>query len=252
MSTVERGDAPAPAFLALELEPADLPFYRLIRAEEIFLSLVREVAGAVVERGDPVRWIVDRVEAGSLVIRVRLDPAENVKPVAMHRVAEAVADGAVRLEQAAERPPFFTDEALARARELAQFRGDDLPGIALRNGHDRAPVTDRMIENVDKVLGPDLLSIGTIEGRLESVTVHNRRAFNVYDDLTGQRIECHFGRRIEVEAIAAAVEKRVGVTGELRYRRSGELVGVRAHELEVFHDQSEIPSADDIRRMLRE
>lgn len=36
------------------------------------------------------------------------------------------------------------------------------------------------------------------------------------------------------------------MTGEIRYRENGTLVGIRAEELQVLDDASDLPTADDV------
>lgn len=36
------------------------------------------------------------------------------------------------------------------------------------------------------------------------------------------------------------------MTGEIRYRENGMLVGIRAEELRVLEEASELPNADDV------
>ena len=89
--------------------------------------------------------------------------------------------------------------------------------------------------------------MGTVEGTLEVFNVHGaRRQFVIYDELTGQRIECHFGHRIALDQITAGAERRVAVTGEIRSRESGEIVSVIATDIEVFPPDDELPNAADV------
>jgi hypothetical protein len=125
---------------------------------------------------------------------------------------------------------------------------DDYRSEARRLGDRRAHrQSDRLVAHVDSVLGNIVSAIGSVEGRLEGLNVHgSNRYFNVYDDLTGERVQCQFGHRIDVAKIGGAVERRVSVSGEIRYRETGEIVNVIAHSLDVFPQESDLPSADDV------
>ncbi|HXG26991.1 MAG TPA: hypothetical protein VNL94_09120 [Candidatus Binatia bacterium] len=104
--------------------------------------------------------------------------------------------------------------------------------------------------NVTEVLGRTITAIGTLEGTLETITVRGRRSFYVYDPLTHAKIDCDFGRRLDASTVAAATERRVAVSGELRYREDGSLIRVRANTIFVFPRQEALPKAADVRGIL--
>ena len=91
-----------------------------------------------------------------------------------------------------------------------------------------------------------MTDLDAVEGRLESVTVHERRSFSVYDLLTGERTECAFGHRIQLADILGAVERRVRVNGAIRYRETGEIVGMVADSLQVLPGDDALPTAHDV------
>lgn len=126
-------------------------------------------------------------------------------------------------------------------------------GAVVKIGTAKAPVrvTSKLIANVDSILGTTISSIGTIEGTLEAFSVHGAaRYFNVYDALTGERIRCDCGHRIEMAQIGGAAERRVAVHGEIKYRKTGEIVNVLAQSMEMFPTEDELPLADAVRGIL--
>jgi hypothetical protein len=233
--------------IRLDLGIEDITLGHLIEAQERFLSLIREVAGGVVGNKEDVRWVVEDVEANSLDLALRASPArESVPKALMADVVSAVARGLERIEREAFRPPYFSDAALQQAHELARLRGRGVTRIQVRAAVAEAIVTTRTVANVEEVVGQTITAIGSIEGTLEAVTVHGDRVFYVYDPLTGHKTRCDFGYRIPAVQVGRAVEHRVVVTGEIRYRENGTLVGIRAEELRLLDDASDLPTADDV------
>lgn len=111
----------------------------------------------------------------------------------------------------------------------------------------RSDITKRTVANVEAILAEDEYeALGTVEGRLEAVNVHNRNYFNVYEDLTGRRVECQFGSDIPAEEIGAAIGQRVSVYGTLVSRETGRVVRVKVEEIDVFPSSEHLPSIDDI------
>lgn len=238
--------------LHLEIDPDEITLGQLIKLEGITSRLIREV-GAEVTRAprDAIRWVVESVRSGSPIV-YELRPTadqEQIPPAILRDAVAAITAGMARLAgDASSRPKFFNDEALERARDLGNELGDRVRAVTFYNGNGpRAEVTKRTVANVEAILAQDEYeALGTVEGRLEAVNVHSRNYFNVYEDLTGRRVECQFGSGIPVEEIGAAIGKRVGVYGILVSRESGRVVRVRVDEVDVFPDPDHLPSIDDV------
>lgn len=236
--------------LRLVLPDEGVPFFRLLEAQEKFLALIREVARSIAgDRG--VTWVVSDTRPGSLDLGVRAVPNSVRVPHSVPRkIAHAVSDGIAVLGAGPTRPPQFTDTALERARDFANVLTDELPSVTVRNGHGVTRVSSLIAAHADTVLGEPESAFGSVEGTLESVTVHERRLFSVYDPLTDERVECRFGMRISPREIGAAIEKRVRVYGEIKSRATGQIMYVRAEEIEVQPDADTLPTADEVRGIL--
>lgn len=237
--------------LRLDIGIEGVPLQRLIQAQVNFLGLLREVSSSVVGDSDDVRWIVTEVRAESVDLLVRPVSARDQLPTsALEEIPAVVEAGINAIERRAVRPRHFSDEALGYARELARLRGRGITSLAVRRNGAATRITERTVANVTEVIGRMITAIGTVEGTLETITVRGRRSFYVYDPLTGTKIDCDFGHRIDISAVAAAIERRVAVTGELRYRENGELMRVRAETIFVFPSNESLPRAQEVRGVL--
>ena len=227
--------------------PRGVPFRQLIAAERHFLRLLSSVAAEVLpEERTPVTWVFDDFAEGSLDLAIRPEPATaRIRPEEMPRLVDAIAKGIQTIERTPTRPPFFNDAALQHARDLA-----GLEGVRVQNGSMGSPMTNKLRRHVDELFGQEMQEIGTVEGTIESLTVRQRRVFNLYGPLTDELIECSFGHRIATEDIGRAVEKRVAVHGVITYR-GGEISRVLAESIEVLPEE-DLPSADDVFGILAE
>lgn len=241
-----------PDLVGFELDHPQLAFSRFIEAADDFLGLLREVATDIVGPGG-VRWVVEDVSRSSPV-RLSVRPIASRKGVRTQDLAEvnrSITNGFATIQSRPERPAHFNDRALEKAKDLARKVGTDLSLLRVNGRSDQTDVTGQLIANVDAILGETVSSIGTIDGSLEALNVHGDRYFSVYDVLTGQRVRCDFGHRISTDEIARAVERRVAVHGQIKSRPTGEIVGMIAERVEVFPPESELPSADEVRGILR-
>jgi hypothetical protein len=223
-----------------------------VSASSTFAQLISEVAKTYVgSKRDPVDWIVD-VQPGSVRLPLRGRPTtDKLDPSAIREIASVIAGGIETLDARSERPPCFSDRAVQLTKALANLATDDVP-ISVRNGQTRIPLSTRVVANADALLGPVLASYGTIEGRLEALNIHGPRpAFAIFEPLTGHRVECYFGERVELAEVTAAIGKRVGARGRIKTRRNGERVSVEVDELRVLRDADELPPASAARGLLR-
>ena len=121
----------------------------------------------------------------------------------------------------------------------------------LRSPHDVQPDADRRIDVERQVtLTPEVRTIGTIEGELASLIVHGKKRVVLYDRPTGRPVTC-FGKTVSRRELGDVVGKRIAVTGEIRSRRSGGRVSIDVSSYYVFPPEHELPSAHEVRGLLR-
>lgn len=241
--------------LIVEIDASELTLGRFDQLTHDIAALIREVAGELAGR-DAVRWVVEDVRRES-PLRFELSAHPTKEEVPKHlvsQVAAAITSGITLIEERPERPAYFTDTALDRAKDLASRVGDDVRAVRFRtrNGDIGEPVTvtKRLVANVDDLIGPRLERFGSVEGRLEGLLAHTRRVFYVWEPLTDRRIECIFGDRIPLDEVLSAFGRRVSVRGLIRTRKTGEKLSIEAREMYVFPPEEELPSVDEIEGIL--
>ena len=132
-----------------------------------------------------------RVKASPLTIAITPVGRLRNKRVEADRVRglpAVVLSGMAHLMSHSDRPQAFTDDALARARDLAQMTAAKL-ACALYSDGTSVDVTHNRCE-CGQDSGAAYRGYGTVEGRLEAINIHVNEEFAIYDDLTDRRIEC--------------------------------------------------------------
>ena len=225
---------------------------RLVESWREFLGEIgKGVTGSPAK--DAVRYVITEASGGSFALGVRPQPARDSVPASMMpRIARTVTSGIRELNEEAKRPRHFSDNALVKLRDLARLVGPETPSLRVSNGRGR-PVTlsPTMLAHVEAVLAPEVRSIGTIEGELEGLIIHGRKRFLLYDRLTGRQVICYFRDSVSWEELRDEFGKRMAVTGEIRSRRSGERASIDVSSYYVFPREDELPSADEVRGLLR-
>jgi hypothetical protein len=223
---------------------------RFVKAVSAFVGLINDVADAVTEERGAFHWVVS-VESGSAVVHFRPEPARAPATQAPAAI-KAVNEGFALLEKRPERPRFWSDSALRKAKDLAEVieAGDDaLDRVTVAVDHRGRDVTRNTSANVDALFGSDYNSLGTIEGRLRAVTEAGGLHFVVQDPVTRSNVRCYF-KEDEAERYVAAWRKRVAVYGEIRYRKDGEPVSIAVQEFRVLREAHELPKARDVKGIL--
>jgi hypothetical protein len=235
----------------LIIADTNVPMARLLKIQETFMTFLHELGKSMADTTrDPVEWIVRRTEHGSLDFALDTEAMSERTPVDLPpAIKRAAALGLRVLQGAADRPEYYTDRVLEAVKDFATLADDDVP-FRVGDAAGAIPITPMIRIHVEQILVAPIVVMGTVEGKLESVTVHERRVFNIFDPVTRERIECHFAHRITIEEIARAIERRVLVTGEIRYRDSGEIASVKAEVMTVIPLDKDLPSADDVRGIL--
>ena len=89
-------------------------------------------------------------------------------------------------------------------------------------------------------------SIGSVEGRLELVSLHpGRRHFHVCHTLTGKAVKCSLPPELE-EDVKRSLGQRVIVSGLVSYDENGRPRIVRSEKLRIMKEDRDLPSVKDM------
>lgn len=236
--------------LTLKIDGQRITADRFLKAISSFIAVINDVSETVTQERSAFRWIVT-VESGSAIVHFRPEPyraqAEFV-PLSM----KAINDGFNMLEKRAERPRFWSDNALRKAKDLSEVLEVSeraLDHVSVKLDSLQHNITRKISAHVDALIGSEYKSLGTIEGRLRTVTEAGGVHFVVQDPVTHNSVRCNIGED-DVERYLAAFRKRVAVYGEIRYRKDGEPISIAVHDFRVLRESHELPKAKDVKGIL--
>ena len=106
-----------------------------------------------------------------------------------------------------------------------------------------APGPARKAADIEVVMGQGYTSIGSIEGKLETVSVHGRPAFTVFDAVTGRAVRCEFPAERR-SVVLRAMGHKVVVTGRIRRDPHGRPRAVRDAQFKRLGDTETMPSRE--------
>jgi hypothetical protein len=143
-------------------------------------------------------------------------------------------------------PRYFTDNALEDAKRIVAPLNTGTARIAFTVG-DEAPLvlSQRIAASADILLPKEHVEIGSLEGRLEMLSVHGRTQFAIWDVITDARVECNFPASM-LEQTQECFNRRVLVSGEVRYSRNGLPRTIKVDQIRPLRDQRDLPQARDL------
>jgi hypothetical protein len=225
------------------------PLDAFVRAVSALASLLDRIAE---EQGlrDHVEWLVSDVRLGSLTIELlgRSRPGTDPAAVLSVLLAAMTTLDAVqeRLDWQAQRRLRY--EMLELIRDLAGSAGT---GPVVISAVGREILIDaESVERVSALLAKRYRSIGSIEGRIKTVSVAGPRpSFSIEKRPDGYLVTCFCDAPL-LEVAKSALGSRVWVSGEITERFDGREVAVEVSDIEVARRSDELPQAGDIRGII--
>ncbi len=232
----------------------DIPLGAFLNAARKFSDLLSELDAAV-SGSRNLDWSIVDLSVGSanLAVEPTLRQEGGIDHGGM--IISSALSGLALIEREAKRPDHFTDEALKTAKELVWSISGKVERIAVfgkaGNGTtQRVPVTQRMAVHIDQLIGTSSVATGSVEGALETLTIHKETAFTIYDVITARRIRCICDRDT-LDQLTVYLGKRLLVKGEIRFNIHNEPTSVKVESFRPLGN-SKLPQAEDIRGLFAE
>ncbi len=216
-----------------------------LKAANALEGILRELDASLCAEGQAkIKWVISNLRMSSPAVDVMGTVAEGQADHTPHLIGACV-DGLAQIDDQVVRPPHFTDKALEDAKDLVAILAADVEKIIVDGPQKRITVTQHVAANVDDILGTTYEAPSEVEGRLDSISIHDRRIFAVWEPIRNWRIECRF-RENMLEEVREALGKRVSVKGSVRFDARDKPLAVQAESIYVFPDEDELPSTKDI------
>ncbi len=138
------------------------------------------------------------------------------------------------------------ERTLEKAKELVSVLNDGVAQITfVSNGAKSVSPTQRVAASVDYLLAPAYEDYGSFEGKLETLSVHGKTRFSIFDSVTGRAIHCYFASDKLSEA-HAAFNQRVLVSGKAKYSRIGNPISVNVDNIRILQGGVKLSDLQDI------
>jgi len=229
-------------------EPRNITVRGFVSAIENWMKVLDDLDSAIShEPQGSLDWFVVDLSMGSLAVEVESRSKVEDKNVGPD-VAGAFLTGIQQVERAEASPPYLSELGMKSMRRLVRLVGrEGAAGFTVTHLDRRVEVSARASANIDQFIRVQQHSIGSVEGRLETISVHGRKPrFIVYHGLTRKAITCKFEGTEWLERAKDALGRRVNVLGEVHYNVKAEPLRVEPEELRVLRERDELPTTADI------
>jgi hypothetical protein len=197
-----------------------------------------------------LQWFITDVSFGSLLIAIE---SKSKLPDIDYssKVTETFVDGLAHIQRERTTPPYFSDYGLRKAQELAKkLRKDGAKAVII---HDierevKAMISPEVVPDLGKLINVRFQEIGSVEGRLEMISIHRVPRFTVYHAITQRSIRCKFEPNL-LDLVKEALGRRVVVSGVVYFNYRYEAVRVDLQKLMILPKEEELPSPKDLRGM---
>ncbi len=223
----------------------------LVAALESELQMLRDLdAGISGEKRGTLDWVVSKVEDGS--IEVGVESHSRIEGTDLgQQVATTMVRNLADIELGRATPVFLSERGIKAAKTMVNTIGrDGAVGLAVSTpALDPVELTASAAVNVRALTAVWDRSIGSVEGRLEAISIHRGTRFTVYRSLNNRAVTCLFGRHKTIDEVTPFLGKRVHVSGVIYYNRFGDPFRMEVENIRRLRDRSELPSIAEITGM---
>lgn len=224
---------------------------------ERFLTLLghledNEIRKRAARADDRSTWGITAIELGSLVTTLAPNRVRQGSTVAtLNKVADVAVAGFAEAEERDGLPTGWDGRTAATGAELARTLGllnTDGMILELLDG-DRVirnvTVTRHAAEHLAAALQERRHSIGSLIGRLDTISVHHRPQAGLWHERTGERVTVTFDQS-QTDQVTAALGKRVEVAGRITRTLDDRLVDLRMRSVEILPDFRDGPQLSSL------
>jgi len=247
---LNRETAMASIKLKIEGERGKISLHSLIIGLQCQLGILKDLDVAVSgEINGSLDWVVTDLQLSSLAVVVESQSKienKNAGP----KVVNLCVTGMKQLEEEGVTPPYFPEHSLKLSKKLVGMIGKNgATGIEISSPiipTHIATLSPKAAVNIDELLPTKYSSLGSVEGKIETLSIHKTTKFVVYHAITQRAIACKFDQN-QLEQIKNILGRRVNVYGTISYNAKGEPLRVEdIIDIRLLKEEHELPTIKDI------
>jgi hypothetical protein len=198
-----------------------------------FVDLINDVDSTVSKQSrGRLRWDLTTLKKSSPAI-VEFAPVLGTKTKEYAELVQlSILDGLDKLSERPEQPEHYSYSALENARCIAE-QAKKIKGLAIYSEARQTLVDQRVFNNVGYLIASSTISLGSIRGSLDAITVHDGHEFRIWPPMKNRAVTCRFTKSMLAD-VARHLKKEVEVFGEIRRNAAGEPFLANVHEFSAL------------------
>jgi len=201
------------------------------------------------ERRGSLRWVVSGLGEGSSYVDLESRPLRGDRDYG-EPVLDNFTGGVERIRAEGHTPPNFTQDNVSTIRDIVrEMSRDGVRAVDYTFSNRSVDLTPEASANLEQLVGVRYRTRGSIEGRIELVSVRKgARRFNVTHSRSYRSIRCSLPNELEPSVLDAMRDRRrVVVTGLVGYNAKHEPIRVDVAEpIRFLGHEKELPSAREV------
>ncbi|PKB71370.1 MAG: hypothetical protein BZY87_05815 [SAR202 cluster bacterium Io17-Chloro-G6] len=224
-----------------ETQSASLDLF--LRALGDINRLLRDVNYAIHRERSGRHWVISHLHTSSPTVTIEslLGDQESVS---------TIANGIRTVTLGTDQPPeYFTEQVLEDLRRMRRlFRGRDRAHsiIVSVDNEETATIREDISDKASRILTSGYSNLGSLEGRLEAISVHGSPTFTIWDRVSQAPVRCSFPNQTSwIQDVKDLLGNRVMVRGYIRYFLNG--IPRTISDIAEIHDSTpdpNLPKAD--------
>lgn len=233
----------------LDADDGHLRFGTLLNRLQVLSAALKQVDRVVSGKKSPTAYY-RVVELGhSSPAQIALKPEPRKREVDFtEQIADRFGQTLEQIHKNTVVSEIMDRRALQAIRNLAQPKEKEFKNAVVATDDYEAPLDAVMVANIDSLLAPEFSTLGSIEGKLEQINLHNDlNQFRIYPLIGPDVVLCRFPRNLREKAIES-VDTFVRVRGTLKYRgRERFPYRVDVKEMIAYPPDETLPHLFDLR-----
>jgi hypothetical protein len=232
-------------------EKDEITLEEFLSAGQHFLKLLCELDAAISETpSGSVRWTVSFLSKNSppeIGVTAQRRPKRDDRSSEIQR---AIVAGSLALSDRGERPPEFSDAALAILQRIANKSATLGPSLIYTREKGQLQEQGTKInlataQKLQEFTAPRCKAWGTLTGRLDTITVRKGTEFRIIDEETKSPVRCKFNND-QLEHVKALLGRRIVASGTIHANSSGAPIRLIVEGEIQSIETTELPTIDQM------
>lgn len=220
------------------------------------MGILRELDTAISRRSSgTLNWYISRLHNnGTLLLEVLSKQRQRKRQMVeatdvSTEVASSFVTGLENIENHGSSPPYLTETGMRKVKSMVSLiHKNGAKGFVASapDAQRSVEVSEKSSKTIDELLPVKTEAVGSVEGRLEAISIHGGKKFVIYDSITKKAVNCHFDEQRIMDKALQMLGNRIMVSGEVFSNAKGEPVKVAVSDFELVEGTRRLPCVAEL------